>query len=314
MMALAICASHTPLLKEGEASEATRDKVRSGFAALERVVRDYQPDCIVQFAPDHFNGFFYDLMPPFCVGAGAEAIGDWGCAAGPLPVDEEFAMQLVNAVRAADIDVAVSYKMMLDHGFIQMWEAIFGRYDPYPIVPIFINGAAPPVPTYRRARMLGEAVGRFVASSGRRVLFAASGGLSHDPPMPEITGASPEVRARLINNRDPTPEARAMREQRVLEAGTLAARGEGPCQPLNPEWDQAFLASVRAGDMAALGAMDASEVRRVAGRGGNEVLSWVAALSALSAAGAYEVTSEWYEPIPGWIAGMAMVSARTKAA
>ena len=313
-MALAICASHTPLLKEGEASEATRAKVRSGFATLERIVRGYQPDCVVQFAPDHFNGFFYDLMPPFCIGAGAESIGDWGCTPGTLPVDEAYALQILDAVRAADIDAAVSYKMMLDHGFIQMSEAIFGRFDPYPIVPIFINAAAPPVPTYRRARMLGAAVGRFVAASGRRVLFTASGGLSHDPPMPEIAGAPAEVRARLIDNRDPSPEARAMRERRVLEAGTLAARGEGPCMPLNPEWDRSFLAALRGGDVTVVDSMDAREVRRVAGRGGNEVLSWVAALAALSAAGDYEFTSEWYEPIPGWIAGMAMVSAQTKAA
>ena len=115
-MALAICASHTPLLKDGEASDETRERVRAGFAGLAQTVREYRPDCIVQFAPDHFNGFFYDLMPPFRIGAGAEAIGDWGCTMGALPVDEAYALDMLHAVRAADIDVAVSYKMMLDHG------------------------------------------------------------------------------------------------------------------------------------------------------------------------------------------------------
>ena len=136
-------------------------------------------DYIIQFAPDHFNGFFYDLMPSFCVGAGAVSLGDWGGGTGPLDVPEKTALELIDHVRAEDFDVAVSYRMPVDHGFVQMWEAVLGDFKSVPILPIFVNAAAPPVPTYRRARQLGESVGRFAMRSGKRVLFAASGGLSH---------------------------------------------------------------------------------------------------------------------------------------
>lgn len=305
-----VCASHTPLMYRGPATTETEQRVKDAFSDLGAWLRDYNPDYIIQFAPDHFNGFFYDLMPAFCVGAGAESLGDWGGGLGPLPVPEDTALELADYLRAADFDVALSYRMPVDHGFVQMWEAMFGNFRSIPLLPIFVNGAAPPLPTYRRTRMLGEAVGRFAAKSGKRVLFAASGGLSHDPPLPDIRTATPEVRERLINNRHQTPEAQKAREQKVLEAGVLAEAGKGPCAPLNPEWDAEFMRILRAGDFVSADKLDTDEVRKAAGRGANEVLSWIAAFGALSAAGEYKVEREFYEAIPGWIAGMAMIAAR----
>lgn len=309
-MSLAVvCASHSPLMYRGPASTATEARVRAAFAHLAAFVTDYRPDVIVQFAPDHFNGFFYDLMPPFCVGVGAESLGDWGGGTGPLNVPEDTALALVDHVRADGFDVALSYRMQVDHGFVQIWEEMLGDFRAIPIVPIFVNGAAPPLPTYRRARLLGESVGRFAAGTGQRVLLAASGGLSHDPPLPAMKGASPELRERLINNRNPSAEARQAREQRVLEAGELAEAGKGPCIPLNPQWDADFMAMLRSGQVAQADALDTDTVREVAGRGANEVLSWVAAFGAMSVGGRYDIDQEFYEAVPGWIAGMAMIAA-----
>jgi 2,3-dihydroxyphenylpropionate 1,2-dioxygenase len=306
----AVCASHTPLMHRGPASSDTKRRVEAAFADLAGWVRDFDPDYIIQFAPDHFNGFFYDLMPAFCVGAGAVSLGDWGGAAGPLPVPEDTALQLVDHLRSDDFDVALSYRMPVDHGFVQIWEAMLGGFRSIPLLPIFVNSAAPPLPTYRRTRLLGESVGRFAARSGKRILLAASGGLSHDPPFPDIRTATPEARERLINNRNPGPGARKAREDRVLEAGILAEAGEGPCQPLNSAWDQEFLGILRGGEFERSDAFSTEAVRETAGRGANEVLNWIAAFGALSVAGPYKVEREFYEAIPGWIAGMAMIAAR----
>lgn len=307
-----VCASHSPLMYRGPASDETEGRVKAAFAELATFVRDYRPDFIVQFAPDHFNGFFYDLMPPFCVGAGAESLGDWGGGTGPLNVPEDRALALVDHVRADGFDVALSYRMPVDHGFVQIWEAMFADFRAIPIVPIFVNGAAPPLPTYRRARQLGESVGRFAVRTGQRVLLAASGGLSHDPPLPAIKGAPPEIRERLINNRNPSAEVRQAREQRVLEAGELAEEGKGPCMPLNPAWDAAFMTILRSGQLWQADALDTDTVREVAGRGANEVLGWVAAFGAMTIGGRFEVLQEFYEAVPGWIAGMAMIAARRR--
>ena len=305
------CASHTPLLMRAELAEAgVIDAVRASFDTLGAFIRDFAPEQIIQFSPDHFHGFHYDLMPSFCVGAGARSYGDWGTATGVLKVDEEYSLALLDAVREADIDAAVSFDMVVDHGFVQMWETMFGRFDDLPIVPIFVNAVGHPLPKYRRARALGAAVGRFAAASGRRVLFAASGGLSHDPLVPQIKGATPELRDRLIGRSTFGPEQQAAREAAVHKAGLTAMTGEGPARPLNPEWDRDFLALLATRDWAALEAFTPDSVDAAAGSGGNEVLAWVAAAAAADAAGGgYAVVQQDYRPIPGWIAGMAVFAA-----
>jgi 2,3-dihydroxyphenylpropionate 1,2-dioxygenase len=308
-----VCASHTPLMYRGPASSDTEQRVRTSFGRLAQFITSFKPDYVIQFAPDHFNGFFYDLMPAFCVGAGAVSLGDWGGGTGPLDVPENEALALVDHLRAEDFDVALSYRMPVDHGFVQMWEAVLGNFNSIPILPVFVNAAAPPIPSYRRARQLGESVGRFAVQSGRRVLFAASGGLSHDPPVPSIRGASPEIRERLIDGRNPSAEARAVREQRVLEAGVLAEAGKGPCKPLNPKWDNDFMSLLRSGQIWRADALDTDKVREEAGRGANEVLAWVSAFAAFSMGGPFVMDQEFYEAIPGWIAGMAILAARTAA-
>ena len=304
-----VAASHTPLMAGDGASDAIRAEVDARFAELAGTVADFDPDLIIEFGPDHFNGFFYDVMPSFCVGLQADSLGDWGGGLGALPVDEDLARRLAEALIDDEIDVAVSYRMHVDHGFVQIWEKMFGRFDAYPIVPIFVNCAAPPLPSFRRARLLGEAVGRFARASGKRVLFAASGGLSHDPPIPEMAGAAPDVRERLIDGRHPTAEMRAARESRVRAAGELARTGEGSCLPLNPAWDRRVLDLLGSGTLDAFDDFTIDEVRRVAGRGAPEVLCWVAAFAALSTAGPYHARSPYYQAIPGWIAGLAMISA-----
>jgi 2,3-dihydroxyphenylpropionate 1,2-dioxygenase len=307
-----VCASHTPLLMRAELVEpGVCDSVGAAFAQLAAFVRDFAPEQIIQFSPDHFHGFHYDVMPSFCVGAAARSYGDWGTATGPLEVDETYALDLLDALREADFDAAVSFDMIVDHGFVQIWESMFGRFDHLPIIPVFVNAIGYPLPTYRRARLLGAAVGRLAASSGRRVLFAASGGLSHDPIVPRIRGAAPALRNRLIGRAHLDPEDQSARERAVHSAGAAAARGEGPCRPLNSDWDRNFLGMLSRCDWGALDALTATEVERDAGAGANEVLAWIAAAAAAEAAGGnYEVTQETYQAIPGWIAGMAMLTAR----
>lgn len=308
-----VCASHTPLLmKEQFASASICDQVAHSFRRMAGFIEEFQPDQIIQFSPDHYHGFHYDNMPPFCIGTAARSYGDWGTRAGPLNVDESFALDILDGVRQADIDLSVSYDMVVDHGFVQMWETMWGDFTRYRIVPIFVNAISPPLPTYRRARMLGESVGRRAATSGKRILFAASGGLSHDPVVPKMQGASPELRNRLLGRAHFGPEQQARREQQVEEAARAAMLGKGPARPLNPEWDRAFMDTLTKGDRTAIDGFTAEGVDAVAGAGGNEVLCWVAAAAALSTAGPYHVVQHDYMDIPGWIAGLGHISALSK--
>ena len=139
-----ICLSHSPFIGLVSPGEAIEREVRAQLERLANDVTAYDPDLILLLAPDHFNGFFYDMMPAFCVGARAEAIGDYGTPAGPLRTDEDLALRLIEAMSSAGFDLNVSYRMQVDHAFSQPLAALTGSLQRYPVVPIFINAAAPP--------------------------------------------------------------------------------------------------------------------------------------------------------------------------
>ncbi len=234
-----ICASHTPLMDHVDADPAIDRQVRGHFAALADEVRAYDPELVIIFGPDHFKGFFYDMMPPFTIGIRAEAIGDYDIGGGAFDISEPRALDCVRALHASDIDVAMSYRMQADHGFAQLLVLLAGDVARYQTLPIHINCAGPPLPSFRRVRMLGHAVGRWAARLDKRILLLGSGGLSHDPPIPSIQTAPPPLAEMLIAGRNPPIEARRAREQANFETARKLARGDGVGTPRNPGWPPA---------------------------------------------------------------------------
>lgn len=308
------CLSHTPLHGYFDpAPEVVAEVARVQAAARERV-RVFDPELIVIFAPDHFNGFFYDLMPPFCIGAAASAIGDFKSLAGTLAVPEDLARALTESVLAAEIDVSLSYRMQVDHGCADALESLTGGLDRYPVIPVFINSVAPPMATLRRARLLGDAIGRFVSRLDKRVLVIGSGGISHEPPVPELIDASAEVAERLIAGRNPSAESRAARQARTVAAARAFTAGDSRLHPLNPEWDRAFLARLASGELAAVDGMTNDAITRDGGKSAHEIRTWVAAFGALAAYGPYRASVDYYRAIPEWIAGFATMHAEPRTA
>jgi 2,3-dihydroxyphenylpropionate 1,2-dioxygenase len=309
-----VCASHTPLLDRNETAADTRARVDAAFASARDFIASYAPDLVVLFGPDHYNGVFYDLMPPFCIGAAAEALGDYDFPTGPLSVDRDAARALARGVLAADIDVAYSEALYVDHGFSQPLQLLFGGLNQVPVVPVFINSVAEPLNRPRRARLLGEAIGVAAAGLGRRVLYLGSGGLSHDPPVPRIDEAPPELVARLVSEgRRLTPAQRAERERRAIQAGLDLAAGVATIAPLNPEWDRAVLEVFASGRLDEVDTWTTEWFVEQAGHSSHEVRTWIAAHAALAATGPYETISTFYEAVPEWITGFAVVHARSLA-
>jgi 2,3-dihydroxyphenylpropionate 1,2-dioxygenase len=304
-----ICASHTPLMDHVDADPDVDAEVRAAFRALGDEVRAFDPELVIQFAPDHFKGFFYDMLPPFTIGIRAEAIGDYDIGSGDFDVPEDLAIDCVRSLHAADVDVAMSYRMQADHGFAQLLVLLGGNVDAWPVLPIHINCAGPPLPSINQVRRLGTAVGQWAAGLGKRVLILGSGGLSHDPPIPNIQTAPPPIAEMLIAGRNPPMDARRAREEANFETARKLARGEGRATPLAPEWDRDFMAQMAAGDLASVGRYDESELTRVAGCGGHEVRNWVAAYAAMAAAGPFTPRHILYHPIPQWNAGMGIAAA-----
>ncbi len=63
------CLSHTPLVGFVDPEQAVLDEVNGVIADARRRIAEFNPELVVLFAPDHYNGFFYDVMPPFCLGS-----------------------------------------------------------------------------------------------------------------------------------------------------------------------------------------------------------------------------------------------------
>ncbi|MFA5702829.1 MAG: 3-carboxyethylcatechol 2,3-dioxygenase [Advenella sp.] len=305
-----ICVAHTPMMDHCSPADNIEQEARAAFAKLADEVDAYNPDLIVVFAPDHFNGFFYDLMPAFNIGIRAAAAGDWDIGQGPLNIPEDKALALTEDVLAQGIDVAYSYRMQADHGFTQPLMLLCNSLTKYPVIPIFVNGAAKPLPSCKRAIDLGKAVGKHLSKSDQRILLIGSGGLSHDPPTPQMGSVPPEVEEFLIAGRNPTPEARNKRQANVVATGQALAKGEGPSIPLNPEWDMALMEQFKNADFERIAAYTNEEIQRDGGKGGQEVRSWMAAFAALSAFGPYDAEIVYYYPIKEWIAGMGMMKAQ----
>ncbi|AMK24672.1 3-carboxyethylcatechol 2,3-dioxygenase [Sphingobium sp. SJ10-10] len=302
------CASHSPLMEKGECEGGVRETILAAFRSLAGFIDDFGADLIIQFSPDHFNSFFYNMMPTFCVGISAESIGDWGTATGPLSVPVTDAEELAGALIAEGFDITTSRRMTVDHGFVQIWEQMFGSFSGLPIIPIFINCIAPPSPTTRRVREIGEAVGRFALGTGKRVLIVSSGGLSHDPPIPRLATSSPDVRAQLIDGPTSIAAARQEREKRTLAVSHEASRGSASILPVSEQWDRQFLNSFRFGKSDIFDTMQYDHIVREGGRAGPEVLCWIAALAALRVGGAIHTDLYCYEAIQGWLSGMAILS------
>jgi 2,3-dihydroxyphenylpropionate 1,2-dioxygenase len=301
--------SHSPLLNLPGPSRDLLDDIEGAIAQAREFVEHYDPELVVIFSPDHYNGFFYKVMPPFCIGMSASGVGDYGTHAGPLNVPANLAAQCAEAVLGSGVDVAVSASMDVDHGTVQPLEKLFGDATSHPVIPIFVNAIAVPLGPLHRCRALGTAVGGYLATLDKRVLVIGSGGLSHSPPVPALATAPLAVRERIVHGQPMTSEQRQARQAAVIDAARSFARGESGLQPLNPVWDHRFLDIIDGGRLAELDQWSNSFVLHEGGGSAHEIRTWVAAFATLATAGPYHTTMRYYKPAAELIAGFAIRTA-----
>ena len=303
------CMSHSPLLNLPGPSQELLDDIDSAIAHAREFVAAFDPDLVVTFSPDHYNGFFYNVMPPFCIGTAAEGVGDYGTHKGALDVPADLATDCARAVLDSGVDVAISAAMQVDHGTVQPLQKLFGDATAKPVIPVFINSVATPLGPLSRVRALGAAVGTHLATLGRRVLVLGSGGLSHDPPVPTLATAPPAALDRIVHGTPMTGEQRQARQVAVMEAAREFASGHGSLAPLNPEWDHAFLDLLDNQRLADVDGWDNGWIAEQAGNSAHEIRTWVAAFAALAAQGEYLTSNHFYRAAPELIAGFALRTA-----
>lgn len=298
-----ISLSHCPSWDLGPV-QGPGEKFVGAIAAARLRVEQSRPDAMVVFGPDHLRNFFYDLMPSFCIGAEEiDAFGDYASPRGPLPCRTDLAQFLIGQLAEAGFDPAVSLKMGIDHGITQPYAAIVPDLN-IPLVPIMINCVGTPMLSLRRCFALGQAVGAAIRAfdTPDRVIIVGSGGISHSPPSmspfdQRVTGAAREF---AIGGRATVAANNALREERSAERMRVGGTG-----PINERWDRWFLSSLMSGDLNSILRLSDDEIEKVAGVGGLEIRTWLAALGAWRG----PITSMEYEPVPTWITGMGCISA-----
>src|SRR3546814_755836 len=183
-----------------------------------------------------------DLSSDVCsselIGADGEGAGDFGGPTGRFTIDGSLAKDLANHALAHGFDPAFSYGMRLDHGFLQPLSLLFGDPFSVPLIPIYINSVAPPQASFERCRAFGDMVGQWIDSLNRRVLVIGSGGLSHDPPVPNVEQAAAKQREFLVHGRSMPHQLAREREANVLVKVREFFQGGSDLLPLNPEWDR----------------------------------------------------------------------------
>jgi len=310
------CVSHSPIILVRAHEPEVEPRLIAECAAFRARVEEFNPDYIVLFSNDHFASFHYANMPVFCIGTECEAVDDVGGTAGKIPVPEDTAMALVDFVRKQDFDPAISYHMRVDHGFSQPLNRLLGGVDRFPLIPIWSSAFTRPFVSFRRMRLFGEAVGRFIAQetqAGKRILILGSGGLSHHPAhyFPLRQDADPKVYAWQLDGEAGGTMTEDQWFNRLLtmhhqgaEAIVAGTRTIADMR-LNPEFDRTVLAYIASGDLAPMDHWDHIEIVAKAGVGALEIANWIAARAAFTTAGGGSVSAR-YDMVPDYAVGYAL--------
>jgi aromatic ring-opening dioxygenase catalytic subunit (LigB family) len=218
------------------------------FAEVAEQLRAARPDVLVIYTDDHFNTFFLDNFPIFAVGVAEETSGPNDQT--PMPdyrvgVEGSLASHMRARAIADGFDVALVQEFEVDHATVVPLHFLTPDMG-IPIVPFFINGLAPPLPSAPRCHALGATLAAAIKDwpQRKRVAVLGSGSFSLEIGGPKIPA------------------------------------GERACTP-DPQWServQEHLVHGRVADLVA----EATPARLArAGNIAGELLNWIAMLGAV---------------------------------
>jgi aromatic ring-opening dioxygenase catalytic subunit (LigB family) len=242
---------HNPGSPALVAREGPQCETARFYAEIAKNIEAVAPDVLIIFTDDHFNTFFLDNFPTFAVGIAEATSGPNDQT--PMPhykvaVPGALAAHIRTTAIAQGFDIALAQDFEVDHAVMVPLHFLTPEMN-IPVVPIFVNCLAPPLPTARRCHAFGEAIHAAIADWPQplRVAAIGSGSFSLEIGGPKIPpGARP--------------------------AGTP-----------DPQWSQHvqdLLAQTRIDDLIA----EATTARMLrAGNIGGELLNWIALLGVIGA-------------------------------
>lgn len=235
---------HVPMFADMVKREGAASETALLFACVREAMDRARPDVLVMFDTDHLNTFFFDCLPTLAIGVADSFRGpnDEPPALDVqlVPSDPALARHIHAACIIGGYDLASTESFDVDHSVMMPLHFLTPRFD-VPVVPIFINGHVPPLPSARRVFEFGRQVRRAISAfpGACRVAVVASGSFSLE----------------------------------VL--GPRVAPGRNNGVP-DPGWAEHANASFRDGSIASLIAEATEERMMQAGNVGGELLNWIA--------------------------------------
>jgi gallate dioxygenase len=201
---------HTPIFPHFVKRDGPDCEIAKLFGAQQAQLAAMRPDLIVMFDTDHLNTFFLDNLPIFAVGIDKsfKAPNDEprDVPNYVVPSMPDIAAHVRAAVVTAGFDVGMTQNYSVDHSVIVPLHFLTPDMK-VPVIPFFINGHVPPLPTAQRCHTLGRAVGHAIESwpALLRVVIMGSGSFSLEVGGPRMApGRSdgvpdPDWAMRVIN-------------------------------------------------------------------------------------------------------------------
>ena len=182
---------HTPFFpslveREGPACETARL-----FAAVTEELARLRADVIVMFDTDHLNTFFFDNLPIFAVGVTEQFKGPSdeprSVPIYRIPSRPDLAAHIRRIGIEAGFDLALTQEFTVDHSVVVPLHFMTPKMD-IPVIPIFVSGHVPPLPSAARCLALGATVRRAIESFPEtlRVVVIGNGSFSLEVFGPRI--------------------------------------------------------------------------------------------------------------------------------
>ncbi|WP_084033661.1 extradiol ring-cleavage dioxygenase [Arthrobacter sp. 35/47] len=155
-----------------------------------------EPDVLVMVGADHFHQFFLDNYPTFLIGKQEKYDAtfyneerEFGLPTYLLDGDVELSNYLHQGLLDSGFDFSFSHELKIDHSIVCPIITVRPQAD-LPIVPIYTNIFAPPMPSPKRFWDLGRAIRKIIDAwpSDKRVAAIGTGHLSLELGGPRMFG------------------------------------------------------------------------------------------------------------------------------
>ena len=190
-VAAVIASTHHPFYYRASTSTGAdrppfADEWVAKIEAFRQTLTRAEPDVLVMVGSDHFHQLWLDNMPQFLVGKAPVFDANWhneerefGLPRMRLAGEEALAGHLLREGLDAGFDLAFSNELRIDHSVTCPIITLRPQAD-LPVVPVYTNIFAPPMPRPERFVQLGRTIRGMVESwpADKRVAIIGTGHLS----------------------------------------------------------------------------------------------------------------------------------------